>query len=108
MTLQRGFREEHRRLRPVTLSALASDRTVYARRTEDPTSMTPGTVGIVIIGLLIIVTILSSLRMCSEWERKVVLRLGRFTGVRGPGIFFLLPYVAQTPFTIDTRVVTTS
>jgi regulator of protease activity HflC (stomatin/prohibitin superfamily) len=70
--------------------------------------MSPGTVGIVIIGLLIIVTILASLRMCSEWERKVVLRLGRFTGVRGPGIFFLLPYVEQTPFTIDMRVVTST
>jgi regulator of protease activity HflC (stomatin/prohibitin superfamily) len=66
-----------------------------------------GTIGLLIIALLIIITILSSLRICSEWERKVVLRLGRFGGVRGPGIFFLLPYVEQTPFTIDTRVVTT-
>jgi regulator of protease activity HflC (stomatin/prohibitin superfamily) len=65
-----------------------------------------GTVGSIIILVLVIITILSSLRICSEWERKVVLRLGRFTGVRGPGIFFLLPYVEQTPFTIDTRVVT--
>jgi regulator of protease activity HflC (stomatin/prohibitin superfamily) len=68
--------------------------------------MDVGTVGLVIIALLIIITILSSLRICSEWERKVVLRLGRFTGVRGPGIFFLVPYLEQTPFTIDTRVVT--
>jgi regulator of protease activity HflC (stomatin/prohibitin superfamily) len=66
-----------------------------------------GTIGLLIIALLIIITILASLRICSEWERKVVLRLGRFGGVRGPGIFFLLPYVEQTPFTIDTRVVTT-
>jgi regulator of protease activity HflC (stomatin/prohibitin superfamily) len=69
--------------------------------------MDPGTIGLLIIALLIIITILSSLRICSEWERKVVLRLGRFGGVRGPGIFFLLPYVETTPFTIDTRVVTT-
>src|SRR6516165_12646192 len=68
--------------------------------------MEVGTVGSIIIVVLIIITILSSLRICSEWERKVVLRLGRFTGVRGPGLFFLLPYVEQTPFTIDTRVVT--
>jgi len=66
-----------------------------------------GTIGALIIALLVIVTILSSLRICSEWERKVVLRLGRFGGVRGPGIFFLLPYIERTPFTIDTRVVTT-
>ncbi len=63
-------------------------------------------VGGVIIAIVVVVTILASLRMCSEWERKVVLRLGRFGGVRGPGIFFLLPYVEQTPVTIDVRVVT--
>lgn len=69
--------------------------------------MDPATIGLLIIAVLIIITILSSLRICSEWERKVVLRLGRFGGVRGPGIFFLLPYIEVTPFTIDTRVVTT-
>src|SRR5580765_3292482 len=66
-----------------------------------------GTIGTIIVLVLILITVLASLRICSEWERKVVLRLGRFTGVRGPGIFFLLPYIEQTPFTIDTRVVTT-
>ena len=70
--------------------------------------MDAGTIGLLIILLLIIITALSSLRICSEWERKVVLRLGRFGGVRGPGIFFLLPYIEQTPFTIDTRVVTSA
>jgi regulator of protease activity HflC (stomatin/prohibitin superfamily) len=69
--------------------------------------MSPTTVGLLIIAVLVVITILSSLRICSEWERKVVLRLGRFGGVRGPGIFFLLPYVETTPFTIDMRVVTT-
>jgi regulator of protease activity HflC (stomatin/prohibitin superfamily) len=69
--------------------------------------MSPQTVGVGIVLILVLITVLSSLRICSEWERKVVLRLGRFGGVRGPGIFFLLPYVEQTPFTIDTRVVTT-
>ena len=66
--------------------------------------MEPATIGILVIAILVVITILSSLRICSEWERKVVLRLGRFGGVRGPGIFFLLPYIEQTPFTIDTRV----
>src|SRR5581483_7117691 len=35
-------------------------------------------------------------------------RLGRFTGVRGPGIFLLLPWIERTPFTIDLRTVTSS
>jgi regulator of protease activity HflC (stomatin/prohibitin superfamily) len=67
-----------------------------------------------LMGLLIflivvgIVVFFASLRICAEWERKVVLRLGRFAGVRGPGIFFLLPFVERTPFTTDLRTVTSS
>src|SRR5205823_12210718 len=70
--------------------------------------MNPATVGGLIVAFLVLITILASLRLCNEWERKVVLRLGRFGGVRGPGIFFLMPYVEQTPFTIDMRVVTST
>jgi regulator of protease activity HflC (stomatin/prohibitin superfamily) len=65
-----------------------------------PTSLIP----IVLIIVLVLWLLGASLRLCNEWERKVVLRLGRFTGVRGPGIFFLLPHVETTPFTIDMRV----
>jgi regulator of protease activity HflC (stomatin/prohibitin superfamily) len=63
---------------------------------------------IVFLIVVAIVITIASLRICSEWERKVVLRLGRFAGVRGPGIFFLLPFIEQTPFTVDLRTVTTS
>jgi regulator of protease activity HflC (stomatin/prohibitin superfamily) len=70
--------------------------------------MNPGQILLIIVAIVILITILASLRMCSEWERKVVLRLGRFGGVRGPGIFFLLPYIETTPFTIDMRVVTST
>src|SRR5436309_10459739 len=61
-----------------------------------------------VLAVIVLVLIFSSLRVCSEWQRKVVLRLGRFAGVRGPGIFFLLPWVERTPFTIDLRTVTSS
>jgi regulator of protease activity HflC (stomatin/prohibitin superfamily) len=70
--------------------------------------MNPAQVLIIILAIVVLITILASLRLCNEWERKVVLRLGRFGGVRGPGIFFLLPYLEQTPFTIDMRVVTST
>src|SRR5215207_10841758 len=68
--------------------------------------MEPFSIGGAIVAIIIVITALASLRMCSEWERKVVLRLGRFGGVRGPGIFLLLPYIEQTPVTMDVRVVT--
>jgi regulator of protease activity HflC (stomatin/prohibitin superfamily) len=66
-----------------------------------------GTVLILVLVLFFAVAIvIPSLRMCSEWQRKVILRLGRYVGVRGPGIFFLLPYIETSPFTVDMRVIT--
>src|SRR6476661_5879642 len=69
-----------------------------------------GVVGFAFILILLVIffVVLPSLRICSEWERKVVLRLGRFAGVRGPGVFLLLPYIERTPYTIDMRVVTSN
>lgn len=61
-------------------------------------------VPLLVLLVLVVVVFFSSLRMCNEWQRKVVLRLGRFAGVRGPGVFFLLPFVETTPFTMDLRV----
>src|SRR3954470_15725321 len=63
---------------------------------------------LIILVVLVLGIILPSLRICNEWERKVVLRLGRFTGVRGPGIFLLLPWIERTPFTVDLRTMTSS
>lgn len=48
------------------------------------------------------------LRICNEWERKVVLCLGRFSGVRGPGLFLLIPLIETTPFTVDLRTITSA
>ncbi|MFN8526253.1 MAG: slipin family protein [Chloroflexota bacterium] len=62
----------------------------------------------VMVGIAAVILIFASLRICSEWERKVVLRLGRFVGVRGPGVFFLFPFVETTPFTMDMRTITSS
>jgi regulator of protease activity HflC (stomatin/prohibitin superfamily) len=68
--------------------------------------MNLGVIGTIIVIALILIVVFASLRICQEWERKVVLRLGNFTGVRGPGVFFLLPFIEQTPYTVDMRVVT--
>jgi regulator of protease activity HflC (stomatin/prohibitin superfamily) len=45
-----------------------------------------------------------SLRKAKEWERAVVLRLGKFHKVKGPGLFFLIPLVDQVYRTIDIRI----
>jgi regulator of protease activity HflC (stomatin/prohibitin superfamily) len=65
------------------------------------------------IALLVIVAVIvfiafRAFRMTSEWNRAVVLRLGRFSGVRGPGIFFVIPLLDRVAFIVDMRVNTTT
>lgn len=46
-------------------------------------------------------------KIAAEWERGVVLRLGRFVGMRGPGLFWVMPFVESVNSWIDQRVITT-
>ena len=54
---------------------------------------------VVLIGVILALT----LRTAAEWERAVVLRLGRFAGIRGPGLYFLIPAFETVYATVDTR-----
>ena len=47
-------------------------------------------------------------RVAQQWERAVVLRLGRFVGLRGPGLFWIVPFVDRVTAWIDQRTVTSS
>ncbi len=47
-------------------------------------------------------------RVAQQWERAVVLRLGRFIGLRGPGLFWLIPLIDVVSRYIDQRVITTA
>ena len=47
-------------------------------------------------------------RIAQQWERAVVLRLGRFTGLRGPGLFWIVPFVDTVSSRVDQRTITTS
>lgn len=56
--------------------------------------------------LLVVILILSqSIKMVNEYERVVIFRLGRLSGVKGPGIFLIIPIVDKA-IKIDLRVVT--
>jgi len=59
---------------------------------------------LVVAGVLVIVR---SIRIAQEWRRAVVLRLGRFLAVKGPGLYFLWP-IDTVAMTIDLRIQTTS
>lgn len=50
----------------------------------------------------------SAIKVADQWNRAVVLRLGKFHALKGPGLFFIIPIVDNIPYWIDIRVITTS
>ncbi|NPV75430.1 MAG: slipin family protein [Anaerolineae bacterium] len=48
-----------------------------------------------------------SLKVAQQWEKAIVLRLGKYRGLRGPGLFAILPILDSTPVWIDHRVMVT-
>ena len=61
----------------------------------------------VVIGVALGTVFAQAPRVAEQWERAVVFRLGRYTGLRGPGLFWIVPFMETLPATIDQRVVTT-
>jgi regulator of protease activity HflC (stomatin/prohibitin superfamily) len=58
---------------------------------------------IMVVGLVV----MQSPKIANQWERGVVLRLGRFVGLRGPGLFWIVPFVDSVSSWIDQRTITT-
>jgi len=65
-----------------------------------------GYINVLTLALLIIVSmfIASSLNIADQWEKAIVLRMGKYTGLRGPGIFFTIPLIDKVDNYIDQRV----
>jgi regulator of protease activity HflC (stomatin/prohibitin superfamily) len=59
------------------------------------------------IGIPVGVIAALSPRVAQQWEKAIVLRLGRFVGMRGPGLFFIVPFVDSVARSIDQRMITT-
>src|SRR5581483_2964216 len=62
--------------------------------------------GIAVIAVLVVLVV-SSLRIATQYERAVVFRLGKYSRTAGPGLYFLLPFV-EWQATVDLRTKTTS
>ena len=56
--------------------------------------------------LLVLVILISGIRIAREYQRAVVFRLGRYTGLRGPGLFWLIPLGVENETRVDLRIVT--
>jgi len=69
----------------------------------EPDRMTTG--GWVLLGgVLVGLCVLFSLRIANQWERAVVLRFGKYRGLRGPGMFWIIPAVDAVSHFVDQRV----
>jgi regulator of protease activity HflC (stomatin/prohibitin superfamily) len=52
--------------------------------------------------------VISAIKYADQWEKAVVMRLGRYSGLRGPGYFGLIPILDRVAYTIDQRIRTTA
>ena len=60
-----------------------------------------------IAGVIVGAVFGQSPKIVSQWERVVLLRLGRYVGLRGPGLFWIVPFIETPAAYIDQRVITT-
>jgi regulator of protease activity HflC (stomatin/prohibitin superfamily) len=64
--------------------------------------------GIGVVMLAVAWVVSASIKVADQWEKAVILRLGKFRSLEGPGLFFIIPVIDAIPFWIDTRVITAS
>jgi len=61
-----------------------------------------------IVGAILGALLSQAPKVARQWERAVVLRLGKYVGLRGPGLFWIIPFVDSISAWVDQRVITTS
>jgi regulator of protease activity HflC (stomatin/prohibitin superfamily) len=61
-----------------------------------------------ILGVILGLLTAQAPKIAKQWERAVVLRLGRYMGLRGPGLFWIIPFIDTISSWVDQRVITTS
>ena len=67
-----------------------------------------GSVVPIIVSAAAGVVLMQAPRIAQQWERAVVLKLGRFVGLRGPGLFWIVPFVDRISTWVDQRTITTT
>jgi regulator of protease activity HflC (stomatin/prohibitin superfamily) len=106
---------------------------IFARRSEDSGSRPVFRLNVIAVAILLVcvllgllgtagagnpvplivacatgIVLMQSPRVAQQWERAVVLRLGRFVGLRGPGLFWVVPFMDRVSTWIDQRTITTT
>lgn len=67
-----------------------------------------GSAAIAAAAFLVAVVAANAVKIADQWQKAIVLRLGRFRSLEGPGLFFIIPVIETVPYWIDTRVITSS
>ena len=57
-----------------------------------------------LVVLIVLAILLSGIRVLREWERAPILSLGRYKGLKGPGVIYVVPFINRIPFIISTRL----
>jgi regulator of protease activity HflC (stomatin/prohibitin superfamily) len=63
---------------------------------------------IAIASFVIASVVANAIKIANQWERIIVLRLGKFRSLEGPGLFMIVPIIETTPYRIDIRVITSA
>jgi hypothetical protein len=63
-------------------------------------------IGVPVLVLWIVISLLigSSIKIADQWEKAIVLRMGKYSGLKGPGLFFIIPIIDQVGTFVDQRV----
>ena len=67
----------------------------------------PG-IAVAVLAFFLAAVVSSATQVANQWDKAVVLRMGRFQALRGPGLFFIIPIIDSIAYWIDTRVITMS
>ncbi|MET7000386.1 slipin family protein [Chitinophaga defluvii] len=57
-----------------------------------------------VLSLIIAILVANSINIADQWEKAVILRMGKYIGLKGPGIFFIIPIIDKIDNYIDQRV----
>ena len=70
--------------------------------------LSAGSIAALVVGAGLGILASRSPQVAKQWERAAVLRLGRYRGLRGPGVFWMIPFVDHVSAWIDQRIITTA
>ena len=106
-TAKKG-QETHLNALALTIFMLLTVIAIICAAVMDTRGYSDGAIAAVVIPIGIVATLLlAAMQVARQWEKAVVLRLGKFSGLKGPGLFWIIPIIDSITRWIDHRVMVT-